>query len=179
MREAGRRVSVVRNDEADANALLAARPEGVIISPGPRTPAEAGVSMPLIAAMAAAGARIPLLGVCLGHQCLVEHFGGRTVRARRPMHGEAAVVRHDGAGVFAGLPSPLPAGRYHSLVSVAPLVDGPLAEVAWSEEGELMGARCVDRPWHGVQFHPESLLTEGGRVMMANFLSLCRRVETR
>ena len=162
---------IVRNNETSVADCLAHSPSGVVISPGPGRPSDAGVSMDLIRALPA---QTPLLGVCLGHQCLVEVFGGRTARARRPLHGEASMIAHDGAGLFEGAPSPTPAGRYHSLIaSLAD--DAPLIETAWSEEGEVMAARHRERPWFGVQFHPESLLTPYGRLMVDNFLRLCAK----
>lgn len=169
IREEGRETYVVRNDAISVEDCLAMQPAGVVISPGPKTPAEAGVSLPLLGAL---DARTPMLGVCLGHQCLVEVFGGVTQRARSPLHGEASEIRHDGRGVFAGAPSPMMAGRYHSLISV-PARDGPLYETAWSADGELMGVAHETRPWFGVQFHPESLLTPHGRRIIHNFLARC------
>ncbi|MFQ5562699.1 MAG: anthranilate synthase component II [Parvularculaceae bacterium] len=170
VREAGRDARIVRNDAADAAALIALEPAAVILSPGPKRPEDAGVSLSLLAALPLT---TPVLGVCLGHQCLVEAFGGRTERAKRPLHGEASGVSHDGRGVFAGLPSPLSAGRYHSLISVLPEACA-LKACAWSEEGELMGVRHESAPWFGVQFHPESLLTPHGRAMIANFSASAR-----
>ncbi|HRX38041.1 MAG TPA: aminodeoxychorismate/anthranilate synthase component II [Parvularculaceae bacterium] len=166
VREAGADVSVIRNDAASARELVRMAPAGVILSPGPKAPTDAGVSLALLDLLPQS---TPLLGVCLGHQCLVEAFGGKTLRAKRPLHGEASLVRHDGTGVFRGLPSPLEAGRYHSLISELPQ-SGHLIANAWSEEGELMGVRHETAPWAGVQFHPESLLTPHGRAMIANFL---------
>ncbi|MGE0408372.1 MAG: aminodeoxychorismate/anthranilate synthase component II [Amphiplicatus sp.] len=168
VREAGEETLIIRNDVESAAALLALAPKAVILSPGPKTPREAGVCLPLLAALPAT---TPLLGVCLGHQCLVEAFGGRTVKAAVPLHGEARAVRHDGTGLFAGLASPLMAGRYHSLVSVLGPGDD-LVACAWSEERELMGVRRRDAPWFGVQFHPESILTPHGRGMIDAFLRL-------
>lgn len=170
VREAGHETILLRNDAADVKACLALNPQGVIVSPGPKTPSDAGVSMDLMRAL---DATTPLLGVCLGHQGLVEVFGGRTQRAAFPLHGEASDVRHDGCGVFAGVPSPMAAGRYHSLIAV-PAPGGPLREIAWSADGELMGVAHESRPWFGVQFHPESLLTPHGRRIVQNFLKLCR-----
>jgi anthranilate synthase component 2/para-aminobenzoate synthetase component 2 len=116
----------------------------------------------------------PMLGVCLGHQCLIEAFGGETRRARHPLHGEASEIRHTGSGLFGGLPSPMMAARYHSLVSV-PAADSPLTCTAWSIDSELMAVAHRERPWFGVQFHPESVLTPHGRRLIENFLTLCRR----
>lgn len=171
LREAGLETRVVRNDAADAATLAATRPQGVVLSPGPKTPREAGVSMALLDALDAA---TPVLGVCLGHQCLGAFGGGRTIRARRPLHGEASLVRHDGTGLFQDLPSPLAAARYHSLATTLP-EEGAFVANAWSEEGEIMGLRRRDAPWHGVQFHPESLLTPSGRAIVERFAGLCRR----
>ena len=170
-REAGARTVVVRNDAESAGALLATDPRGVVISPGPRAPSQAGVSMKLLEALARDAPALPVFGVCLGHQCMGEFFGGRTVRARRPMHGEAAPVRHDGRELFQGVANPFAAGRYHSLVCDLNGVRGA-APCAWSEEGEIMGLRAERLPWHGVQFHPESLLTPEGRGICARFLAM-------
>lgn len=169
IREEGRETCVVRNDAVSVDDCLAMKPAGVVISPGPKTPADAGVSMALLRALDDA---TPMLGVCLGHQCLVEVFGGVTRRARSPLHGEASEIRHDGSGVFAGAPSPMMAGRYHSLISV-PARGAPLRETAWSADGELMGVAHAARAWFGVQFHPESLLTPHGRRIIHNFLAHC------
>jgi anthranilate synthase/aminodeoxychorismate synthase-like glutamine amidotransferase len=166
VREAGAETMVVRNDAAPARALVDLKPAGLILSPGPKAPQDAGSCLALIDLLPET---TPLLGVCLGHQCLVEAFGGRTKRARRPLHGEASPIRHDGSGLFEGLASPLSGGRYHSLISE--LAEGsPLAANAWSEEGELMGVRHQSAPWFGVQFHPESLLTPDGRAIITKFL---------
>lgn len=166
VREAGAETVIVRNDAAPARALVDINPAGVILSPGPNAPEDAGVCLALIDLLPET---TPLLGVCLGHQCLVEAFGGRTKRAGLPLHGEASSIRHDGSGLFEGLASPLSGGRYHSLISE--LAEGsPLLANAWSEEGELMGVRHRSAPWFGVQFHPESLLTPDGRAIIRNFL---------
>lgn len=171
VREAGYAARVVRNDAMSAADMLSEPPAAVIVSPGPNAPRQAGASMALIDLLPD---EIPLLGVCLGHQCLVEAFGGVVRRAREPMHGEASFIRHDGEGVFKGLPNPMPAGRYHSLVGeVAPSTD--LVACAWSPAGEVMAVRRRRAPWHGVQFHPESVLTPDGRALLANFLRLVRR----
>lgn len=171
VREAGHEASVVRSDAMTAAEILAAAPDAVIISPGPNAPRQAGVSMAVIAALPD---HVPLLGVCLGHQCLVEAFGGAVLRAKEPLHGDASLIRHDGAGIFDGVPNPMAAGRYHSLVGVlGPSTD--LVACAWSQAGELMAVRRRSAPWHGVQFHPESVLTPDGRTLMSNFLRLVRR----
>jgi len=172
VREAGAPTHIARNDAASVSELLSLRPAGVILSPGPHAPIEAGVCLDLIAALPA---ETPLLGVCLGHQCLVEAFGGRTARAKVPLHGEARAVLHDGTGLFEGIAAPFFAGRYHSLISVLP-EGGELVANGWSEEGELMSVRHCARPWFGVQFHPESLLTPDGRALIGAFL---RRTQER
>jgi len=162
---------VVRNDERSVDELLAMRPRHLVVSPGPCTPAEAGVSVELIRRMAADTA---ILGVCLGHQAIGEAFGGRTVRARRVMHGKTTRIRHQGTGLFQGLPNPLEVARYHSLVTDPAALPGSLEPVAWSrEEGgqeEIQAIRHRERPVWGVQFHPESLFSDGGRALLANFI---------
>lgn len=171
VREAGHEALVVRNDQARAGDLLQISPDAVIISPGPKAPAEAGVSMEVIRRLPYA---VPLLGVCLGHQCLVEAMGGRTIRSKEPLHGEASLIHHDGEGLFEDVENPLPAGRYHSLIAELP-TKGPLIACAWSAAGELMAVRHESAPWHGVQFHPESLLTPSGRRLIGAFLGLIER----
>jgi len=168
-REGGAETKIVRNSEITAGQCLALAPSAIVISPGPKAPVDAGVSLDLVKAIPA---DMPFLGVCLGHQCLIEAFGGETVRASHPLHGEASMIRHSGTGIFDGIASPTPAGRYHSLVSLPP-PGSPLAQTAWSGEGEIMGVAHRERPWFGVQFHPESLLTPSGRVMIDNFLRYC------
>jgi para-aminobenzoate synthetase component 2 len=172
LREFGARTLVLRNDAADLAALEALAPEALVVSPGPCGPAEAGLST---AAIHAFSGRIPILGVCLGHQCIGEVFGGRVARAREPMHGRASAIRHDGAGLFAGLPDPLAVARYHALiVELDEGEDGPLAVTARSGEGEIMALAHRRHPTFGVQFHPESILTEGGYRLLANFLATIR-----
>ena len=163
--ELGAPTRVVRNDAVTPDDLAAAR--AIVISPGPCTPHEAGQSMPIIAEYSG---RLPLLGICLGHQAMGAVFGGRVTRARRPMHGEASEILHDGTGLFQGLPQRFSAGRYHSLI--VELEDGetPLRVTARSEDGEIMGLTHMSHPTFGVQFHPESILTEGGYDMLRNFL---------
>jgi anthranilate synthase/aminodeoxychorismate synthase-like glutamine amidotransferase len=168
-RECGAQPKIIRNDAVTAGDCLALAPRAIVVSPGPKTPGEAGVSLELIKAMPP---DMAFLGVCLGHQCLVEAFGGKTVRAKHPLHGEASMIRHMGTGIFEGVASPTPAGRYHSLTSLLP-TGSALVEAAWSEEGEVMAVAHCKRPWFGVQFHPESLLTPQGRVMINNFLRYC------
>ncbi len=168
-RECGAQTKIVRNDAVTVGECLALGPRAVVISPGPKTPGEAGLSLELIKTMPP---DMALLGVCLGHQCLVEAFGGRTVRAKYPLHGEASMISHVGTGIFNGVASPTPTGRYHSLASLLP-TGSALVETARSEEGEVMAVAHNERPWFGVQFHPESLLTPQGRVMINNFLRYC------
>ena len=164
--ELGAEVEVVRNDAISAGQALSSGAEAFLISPGPCTPSDAGVSLDLVAACADAGK--PLLGVCLGHQAIGQHFGGRVTRGGL-MHGKTSPIVHDGTGVFAGLPSPFTATRYHSLV-VEDLPDCLVANA--SADGLTMGLRHRTLPIHGVQFHPESIATEHGHAMLANFLSL-------
>ena len=164
----GADVQVVRNDHITVDAALAAAPSHLCISPGPGTPGDAGVSMDLIRAFAG---RVPVFGVCLGHQSLVEAFGGRVVRNHRLMHGKTSRVTHDGRGLFAGLPNPVDVGRYHSLVAERASLPPELEVTAWTAEGEIMGVRHRSLPVEGVQFHPESVLTPEGPKLMANFLT--------
>jgi para-aminobenzoate synthetase component II len=170
-RELGATAIVKRNDALSADALDPAI-KGIVISPGPCAPRQAGVSLDLIRNFSG---RIPILGICLGHQCIGEVFGGLVTRARRPMHGEASVIRHYGAGVLNGVPDGFSAGRYHSLiVELAPGHETPLIVTARSEDGEIMGLEHRIHPTFGVQFHPESVLTEHGHAMLRNFLALCQ-----
>ena len=168
LREIGAAVRVVRNDSLTAAEALASGPEAVLISPGPGTPDEAGISLELVAACAAA--RLPLLGVCLGHQAIGQHFGGRVARAPTVVHGKTSAIAHDGSGVFTGLPSPFSATRYHSLC-VTGLPDC-LTASATAADGTVQGLRHRDLPIHGVQFHPESIASEHGHVLLANFLRI-------
>ena len=162
---------VQRNDALTVDQALALHPDGVLISPGPGRPEGAGVSLELIEA--AAGAGIPVFGVCLGHQCIGLLYGGEVVR-HTVMHGKTSEVTHDGRGVFEGLPEPLTATRYHSLVVAATSLPDALEASAWAEEdGIVMGLRHRELPVEGVQFHPESILTEGGHRMLANWLAVC------
>ena len=163
---------VHRNDAVTVEQALAVEPDGVLISPGPGRPEESGVSMELIAA--AAGAGIAVLGVCLGHQCIGQLYGAEVVR-HAVVHGKTSEVTHDGRGVFDGLPDPLVATRYHSLVVAPDSVPSALAATAWTEDGVLMGLRHRELPVEGVQFHPESILTDAGHQLMANWLAACRR----
>lgn len=164
--ELGQRVEVVRNDAISAGQALSSGAQGFLISPGPKTPDDAGVSLDLVAACVDAGR--PLLGVCLGHQAIGQHFGGRVERGGL-MHGKTSPVHHDGSGLFRDLPSPFLATRYHSLVVNE--IPAPLLVNARSDDGMVMGVRHATLPIHGVQFHPESIATEHGHAMLANFLA--------
>ena len=171
--ELGAEVKVVRNDAVSATEAIASNAAGFLISPGPCTPNEAGVSLDLVAACADAGR--PLLGVCLGHQAIGQHFGGQVVRGGL-MHGKTSPVDHDGTGVFAGLPSPFTATRYHSLIVEdipGSLVINATSETPGLDGTAVMGFRHETLPIHGVQFHPESIATEHGHELLANFLRLC------
>jgi anthranilate synthase component 2 len=170
LRELGAEVRVERNDALSAAEALASGAEAFLISPGPGEPGGAGISLDLVAACAEA--RRPLLGVCLGHQAIAVHFGGRIGRAPAPMHGKASPVRHDGRGLFAGLPSPLEAARYHSL-AVAEM-PAALAATATADDGSVQGLRHRGLPIHGVQFHPESVASAHGHALLSNFLTLAR-----
>jgi len=165
--ELGAQVKVVRNDEATVDDVAAMAPERIVISPGPGTPDDAGISLGLIERL---GARVPILGVCLGHQAIGQAFGGRVVRAKHVMHGKVSRIRHDGRGAFAGLPQDFVATRYHSLVVERATLPGQLEVTAQSEDGEIMGLRHRGLAVEGVQFHPEALLTEHGHQMLENFL---------
>jgi len=166
--ELGADVDVFRNDAAGCDELFARRPAGVVISPGPGEPGDAGVSVAMVHACAERG--VPLLGVCLGHQAIGLAFGGRIVRARSIMHGKVSPISHDGRGVFAGLPSPFEATRYHSLVIEEASCPAVLEISARTPDGEIMAVRHRERPIEGVQFHPESILTTCGKQLLANFL---------
>ena len=165
--ELGEDVRVFRNDEIDLAAVHAMKPDRIVISPGPCTPNEAGISVPLIKEFAG---KIPLLGVCLGHQSIGQAFGGRIVHAKQLMHGKTSMIHHKDVGVFHGLPNPFRATRYHSLVIERDSLPDCLEITAWTEDGEIMGVRHKTLPIEGVQFHPESILTEYGHEMLANFL---------
>jgi len=163
----GEEVEVYRNDEKDLAFIEKRRPHRLLISPGPCTPEKAGIS---VAAIRHFAGKIPILGVCLGHQSIGEAFGGRTVRASRLMHGKTSPISHDGRGVFAGLPNPFPAMRYHSLVVATEDLPEWLEVTARSDQGELMGLRHRTLPIEGVQFHPESVMTPDGVLLLKNFL---------
>jgi anthranilate synthase component 2/para-aminobenzoate synthetase component 2 len=165
----GAEVLVHRNDAITVGEAAALSPTHLCISPGPGTPREAGVSMTMIEAFAG---HVPVLGVCLGHQSMVEVWGGEVVRAGRLMHGKVSLVEHDGAGVFAGLPQPFAAGRYHSLIARPESMPDVLEVTARTCEGEIMGARHRELEVEGVQFHPESILTPDGPALLGNFLAL-------
>jgi anthranilate synthase component 2 len=166
--ELGAEVQVVRNDAISAEALAADPPAGLIISPGPGNPDEAGVSL---AALRVLAGRCPILGVCLGHQCIGQAWGGRIVRAPEIRHGKTSPIHHHDTGVFAGLPQPFDATRYHSLVVDRATCPPDLEITAWTEDGLIMGVRHRTYPIEGVQFHPESILTDGGHALLANFLA--------
>ena len=165
--ELGAEVEVHRNDAIDVAGVAERRPRGILISPGPGRPDDAGVSLRVIAEL---GDTTPLLGVCLGHQAIGQHFGGAVVRAGRLMHGRTSQVIHRGTGVFAGLPTPFTATRYHSLIVDRASCPEELEVTAWTAEGEIMGLSHRSRPIHGVQFHPESFLTEHGHALLRNWL---------
>lgn len=166
--ELGEQPLVVRNDQITVDELIELQPARIVISPGPGGPADAGISLEIIQRL---GSHTPILGVCLGHQCIGEAFGGRVVRAPRLMHGKTSLIYHDQAGLFAGLPNPFEATRYHSLIVEQPL-PAELIATAFTAEGELMGLRHCQQPIFGVQFHPESILTPFGRAILENFLKI-------
>ena len=162
---------VVRNDAITTEQALARAPEAIVLSPGPCTPSEAGICLDLI--QAAAG-RVPILGVCLGHQAIGQVFGGRVIRAPTPMHGKVGPITHTDSDVFAGLPSPFNATRYHSLIVEADTLPDQLEPTAWTENGIIMGMRHRTMPIFGVQFHPESIASEHGHALLGNFLAIAR-----
>jgi len=167
--ELGANPVVKRNDAITPEEVEKLRPERIVISPGPGKPADAGISTEVIRRM---GNTTPILGVCLGHQCIAEIYGGRVVRADRLMHGKTSPIRHGGSGVFAGLPNPFEATRYHSLIVEKSSVPACLRITADTAEGEIMGLQHREFPVHGVQFHPESILSREGKDLLRNFLSL-------
>ena len=165
----GADVQVIRNDEWSLDQIRKAAPERIVISPGPCTPNEAGVSMDVVREL---GPTTPILGVCLGHQSIGQVYGGKVIRADEIMHGKTSLIHHAGEGVFAGLPSPYTATRYHSLIVERDTLPECLQVSAWLENGMIMGLRHREYPTHGVQFHPESILTEHGHALLRNFLEL-------
>ena len=165
--ELGARLQVVRNDKASVEELLRMKPSHVVVSPGPCTPNEAGVSVEAIKAFAG---RVPVLGVCLGHQSIGQAFGGKVIRAPRLMHGKTSPIHHDGKGLFKGLPNPFEATRYHSLIVEKKSLPKDLVVTARTKQGEIMGLRHRRLPVYGVQFHPESILTAPGMKLLGNFL---------
>jgi anthranilate synthase component 2 len=169
LNELGAETLVHRNDALSVDQALALKPQGVLLSPGPCTPNEAGVCLGLLAA---APADLPILGVCLGHQAIGQAFGGQVVRAKEIMHGKTSPIHHTGQGVFAGLKNPFTATRYHSLSVPRETLPAELEVTAWTDDGEVMGLQHRERPVHGVQFHPESIATECGHELLANFLAL-------
>ncbi len=166
--ELGASVVVKRNDVVSIDEIRALGPSGILISPGPGRPEEAGISLDVIARL---GSTTPIFGVCLGHQSIAQHFGASIVRAERLMHGRTSEIHHRGAGVFAGLPSPLTATRYHSLIVQRDTIPRELEITAWTDRDEVMGIRHETLPIEGVQFHPESFLTDHGHALIRNWLS--------
>ena len=169
LNELGAETLVYRNDALSVEEALGLKPQGVLLSPGPCTPNEAGICLDLLAA---APDELPILGVCLGHQSIGQAYGGQVVRAKSIMHGKTSQIEHTGKGIFAGLPNPVTATRYHSLSVEQSTMPDVLEVTAWTEDGEVMGFQHKTKPVHGVQFHPESIATEGGHAMLANFLKL-------
>jgi anthranilate synthase component 2 len=169
LNELGAETLVHRNDAIGVQEALGLRPQGVLLSPGPKTPDDAGICLALLAA---APADLPIFGVCLGHQAIGQAYGGEVVRAKALMHGKTSQIHHAGKGVFAGLKNPFTATRYHSLSVEKDVLPPDLEVTAWTEDGEIMGVQHRTRPVHGVQFHPESIATECGHELLANFLRL-------
>ena len=169
--DVGARCEVHRNDAITVEAALARAPEAIVMSPGPCTPNEAGICLDLVAA---AAGKVPILGVCLGHQAIGQALGARVVRAPAPMHGKVSRIFHAGTDILAGVPSPFSATRYHSLIVDRATLPDTLVPTAWTEDGLLMGLRHRDLPIFGVQFHPESIASEAGHDILANFLGLAR-----
>ena len=169
LNELGAETHVVRNDAISVAEALGLKPQGVLLSPGPKTPNDAGICLALLAA---APADLPIFGVCLGHQAIGQAYGGEVVHAHALMHGKTSAIHHDGKGVFAGLKSPFTATRYHSLSVEKAGLPADLEITAWTEDGEIMGVQHRTRPVYGVQFHPESIATECGHELLANFLDV-------
>ena len=170
--ELGETLRVFRNDQIAVKQIRRLAPQAIVISPGPGSPKDAGISNELIRTL---GGAIPILGVCLGHQCIGEVFGGQVVRAKRPMHGKTSAIHHDRTHLFRGLPNPFEATRYHSLIVQKAGLPSSLIVTAWTAEGEIMGLRHRSRPVYGVQFHPETILTKHGKELLQNFLDLAKR----
>jgi anthranilate synthase component 2 len=169
LNELGAQTSVVRNDALTVEQALGQKPEAVLLSPGPCDPDQAGICLPLLKG---APEDLAILGVCLGHQAIGQAFGGDVVRAKALMHGKTSQIHHDGKGLFAGMPNPFTATRYHSLAVERATLPANLVVTAWTEDGEIMGLQHKTRPIYGVQFHPESIATEGGHQLLANFLDM-------
>ena len=169
--EMGEQLLVKRNDQITLQGIKRLRPSSIVISPGPGRPSDAGISNDLIKTFAGT---IPILGVCLGHQCIGEVFGGDVVRAKRPMHGKTSKIYHTKTGLLAGLPNPFDATRYHSLIVKRDTLPGALEITAWTQDREIMGLRHRRVPVYGVQFHPESILTTVGKDLLRNFLALAK-----
>lgn len=165
----GCEIEVYRNDKITVEEIRSLAPEKILISPGPKDPVDAGISLKVIEEL---GGEIPILGVCLGHQSIGHAFGGKVIRAERLMHGKTSLIHHDGKTVFAGIPSPFTATRYHSLIVERESLPEVLEISAWTDEGEIMGIRHKEYPIEGVQFHPEAILTEHGKQLLKNFLDL-------
>ncbi|WP_312127258.1 aminodeoxychorismate/anthranilate synthase component II [Brevundimonas sp.] len=163
----GAQTHVIRNDDLSVDEALALKPEAILLSPGPCDPDQAGICLPILAD---APEDMPIFGVCLGHQSIGQAFGGQVVRAKALMHGKTSLIHHEGGGVFKGLPQPFTATRYHSLAVKRETLPDCLEVTAWTEDGEIMGLSHKTRPIHGVQFHPESIATENGHDLIANFL---------
>jgi anthranilate synthase component II len=172
LNELGAETRVYRNDDLSAAAAIALRPDAVLLSPGPCTPDDAGICLDFLRQ---APESLPILGVCLGHQSIGQAFGGRVVRAKALMHGKTSAIHHSGKGLFRDMPDPLTATRYHSLAVDGGSLPDVLEITAWTEDGEIMGLQHRSRPIHGVQFHPESIATEGGHKLLGNFLELAAR----
>jgi anthranilate synthase component 2 len=169
LNELGARTVVRRNDVLTVQEALGMKPDAILLSPGPKAPAQAGICLPLLRG---APESMPIFGVCLGHQAMGEAYGGHVIRAKAIMHGKTSPIHHDGKSVFAGLPNPFTGTRYHSLAVDRATLPEDLEVTAWTEDGEIMGLAHRTRPVHGVQFHPESIATEGGHQLLANFLDL-------
>ncbi len=172
--ELGAEMTVARNDKTTVAEVLAQSPDGIVVSPGPCTPTEAGISTDLIAQ---AAGKVPLLGVCLGHQCIGQVFGGNVIRAQTLMHGKTSLIHHQGSDVFAGLENPFVATRYHSLIIDPERLPPVLDVTATADDGTIMSVRHRDYPVYGVQFHPESILTVGGKKLLQNFLDIVEQHE--